>query len=237
VEELKQLQKELVVNKRLEVTVWSLDNDELEFTFHSTILAVDGHHFFISPPPQAQADINRHMEQGLVVGVVLDSYPNPLIFYPIVHMHDDSYPGYWLRIPQNCQIEVVQRRRHVRIPMNLPIEVEYKVREDHWLSVNATTEDVSGGGLRFTCSRAFPKEQALLIHIVFVDDSPLPSKQQEEPSPPLKLPAKVVFSVENRSPKRPAEVYSIACQFADLTEQQEMIIMRECFKRELRLKR
>lgn len=224
---LKELQKAMSVNQRLEVTVWDPANDRIEFNFHSYIMDLEGGYFMIAPPGSNLQKITPLLEPGLLVGIVLDSNPAPYIFYPTVHGKQDSpKPGYWLKLTETTQVEMVQRRRHVRIPMQVPIKVEIILGANHAVAVDAMTEDVSGGGMRFTCPRQFLKDQSVEIQVQFNTEQPL-----------MRLKAKVVFSAENRLRRRRDDLYMAACQFYDIEPAHETILVRECFRRELGLKR
>jgi c-di-GMP-binding flagellar brake protein YcgR len=223
---LNELRKSLGVNQKVQVTVWDPTDESVEYTFISQILDVEDMFFLVSPPDKQTVQILPLLQKGIVVGIVLETFPNPFIFYPVVHSRKDTNPqGYWLRILENTEIEVVQRRRHVRIPMILPLEVEYHVG-DRRIPIAARTEDVSGGGMRFTAPRSFYKGQDLVLHVQLNPQLPL-----------MHLKARVVFSAENRFRKRPEDVYATACQFYDLDDALEMMIVRECFRRELAMKR
>ncbi len=222
---LSDLQKALVLNQKVQVTVWDPNNDSVEYSFQSFVMEAGGTLFQLAPPTTQAATILPLLQPGIVTGAVVETYPNPYIFYPIIHSAPlSAQSGFWLKIPENPQVEVMQRRRHVRIPMVIPFNLEYSI-SGRSMAMQARTEDVSGGGMRFTSIRQFPKGQDLLILLAFN-----PSE------PPLKLKAKVVFSVQNRLKKQPDDLYSTACQFADLTDAEEMILVRECFKRELGIK-
>jgi hypothetical protein len=218
-----ELQKALVLNQRVELTVWDPDNDSVEHSFQGFVMKACGSQFQLTLPPVAQAAaILPLLQPGLVTGAVVEAYPSPYIFYPIIHSSPQSpESGFWLKIPENPQIELLQNRRHVRIPMIIPFNLEYAV-SGRSMAMQARTEDVSGGGMRFTSIRQFPQGQDLLISL-----SINPS------APTLRLKARVVFSVENRLKKQPDDLYSTACQFVDLTDAEEMLLVRECFKREL----
>ncbi len=223
---LKELQAALTVNRKLQVTVWDPGDETVEYTFPSFVMSSGGLLFQMAPPTVHPTKILPLLQKDAVVGIVVETYPNPYIFYPVIQsLPPDAGGGYWLRIPEDSQIEVIQRRKHVRIPMVIPIEVEYVLGTDKVLTLPARTEDVSGGGLRFTALKLFAQEQDLTIHIQFSPSSPR-----------MRLKATVVFSTQNRIHRQPDDLYATACQFYDLDDTQEMLIVRECFRRELKLK-
>lgn len=221
---LAEFQKALIVNQKIQVTVWDPQNDKLEFHYDSFIMDIEAPFMKVAPPPTNQAqEIEARMTPGVVAGVILEAYPAPFVFYPIIHAKQETPPiGFWLKIPDNPEIEVMQRRRHVRIPMIIPVKAEFIVA-GKWCSVEGHTEDMSGGGLRFTSARQFYKEQEVLVHL-----------RLEEEKEVLKLKSTVVFTGENRVRRRPDDLYATAVQFVDIDAKQEMLIMRECFRRELK---
>jgi hypothetical protein len=224
---LDELQKVLAKNQKIQVTVWDPDDDTMEYTFPSFVMNRVGALFMVAAPTVHPQKIIPLLQKDVTVGAVLETYPNPFIFYPVVHsLPEDGKSGYWLRIPENTPVEVIQRRKHVRIPMVVPLEVEYQLAGlPDKLKIAARTEDVSGGGLRFNSVTLFPVGQEVMLHI------------QLNPSiPMLHLKAKVVVSMQNRLRKQADDMYTTACQFIELDDAREMVIVRECFRRELKLK-
>lgn len=221
---LNELQKALVQDQKIQVTVWDPENEGVEYSFPSFVMSKVGLLFMIAPPTTQQQKILPLLQPGITVGGVLETYPNPFIFYPLVHaLPEKDQKGYWLKIPENAQVEVIQRRKHVRIPMIIPFEVEYQVLgRGTPLKIPARTEDVSGGGLKFTSATLFPVGKELLLHIQFNPGLPI-----------LHLKAKVVMSTQNRLKRQADDLYTTACQFLEMDDAREMIIVRECFRREL----
>ncbi|MCE3236921.1 MAG: hypothetical protein K0Q50_3113 [Vampirovibrio sp.] len=223
---LSQLQAALAIKCKVQVTVWNPADESVEYTFPSYIMATDELAFMVAPPTIQQNQIVPLLTQNMVVGVVLETYPNPFIFYPVIHsLPTDIQGGYWLKIPPDSQVELIQQRKHVRIPMVLPIEVDYTLGDKN-IRMQARTEDVSGGGLRFTSITQFRSGQELLLHVQFAPSQPI-----------MHLKTRVVFSAQNRVKRQPDDLYATACQFTDMDNKQEMLIVRECFRRELGLKR
>ena len=223
---LHDLQKALKSELRAQVTVWDPDDESKEYTFNSHILEVSGLLLQIAGPAEDMEHIAPLLRKGYVVGIVLESYPLPFIFYPII-MEDfqAGSPGVQVHIPPDGDIEVLQQRTHVRIAMVMDIEVEFNSLDSAQVQA-ARTENMSGGGLRFSSSRLFSAEERLTIHI-----------QLDEDEPRMHLPVQVIFSRENRIRKHPDDIYTTACKFIDLDSAEEMKIVRECFRRELRLKK
>lgn len=220
---LAEFEKALVVNQKLQITVWDPADERKEFHYHSYVMDIDKPFIKLAPPTKQVEEITKCLQVGIVAGVVLEAYPTPFIFYPIMHSKQEPpQPGFWFKIPENAQIETMQRRRHVRIPMVVPITVDYAIG-DKTVSMPARTEDVSGGGLRFTSPRLFNKEQEILVHL-----------RIESEHQTVHVKGKVVFSAENRVRKQPDDLYATACEFFDLDERQEVLLIRECFRREVK---
>jgi c-di-GMP-binding flagellar brake protein YcgR len=218
-------QKALVISQKVQVTVWDLEDDTIEYSFTSHITEVGGNLLALAPPSKQAELIFPLLRQGVVVGVMIEAEPSPCIFYPLVASKPASQQSdFWLKIPEDPKVELIQRRRHVRIPMVIPFELEYLLL-GRPISLPAKTEDLSGGGMRFICTRSFLLGQQLNIKL------PLPLVGQV-----LQLKAKVVFSAQKFQKKEAEELHVVACQFQDLDDVQEMSLVRECFRRELGLK-
>lgn len=218
-----ELQKALSVNQKVKITVWHPQDDNIEYTYTSVIQELAGHLLLVTPPTtEDAAEILPLMALGVTVGAVIETYPNPFIFYPTIQSAPSvAEEGFWLKIPEEPRVSVIQRRKHVRIPMVIPFSFEYLVAE-RWIPMTARTEDVSGGGMRFTSLRLFLMGQELSVHL------PMGPSQSM-----LHLKAKVVYSAQNRIKKQPEDIYVTSCQFLDLDDVQEMALVRECFRREL----
>lgn len=221
---LADLQKALTVDQRVQITVWDSQDDSVEHTFSSYVMEAGGNVLRVASPSSPTHPAIPLLQRNVVVGVLVEVSPNPYIFYPVIHSEPSPQGGFWLKIPDNPAIEIIQRRRHVRIPMLIPFELEY-LDGGQWVKLSARTEDMSGGGARFTASRLFLKGQDLLLVL------PLDATQ-----PPLRLKAKVIFSAENRVKKQSDDLYVTACEFQELDAAGEMMLVRECFRRELGLK-
>ncbi|WP_373531895.1 flagellar brake protein [Vampirovibrio sp.] len=218
-------QDALVTGQKVQVTIWDAEDDSIEYTFSSQIDQMGKTMLSLAAPSSGVASIYPLLQPGVVVGVMLEINPTPCIFYPVIASKPTAEGGiFWLKIPENPQIEFVQRRKHVRIPMVIPFVLEY-MQADKPISMSARTDDLSGGGMRFTGMRLFPPAQQLRIKL------PLAGGPQV-----LQLKARVVYSVQNSRKKHPEDLYIVACQFQDLEDAQEMALVRECFRHELKLK-
>jgi len=222
---LEDLKKAIKAELRVQVTVWDPTDETVEHTFNSVIVEHAGSMLRVASPAQDARIILPLMKKGFVVGVVMETYPAPYIFYPIIH-DDPKNPadGVWLMIPSNTEVEVFQRRRHVRIPMDVPFELEFPSGLST-TTLTARTLDVSGGGMMFTSPRSFPKEEEILVILQFGPEQPR-----------MLLKGKVVLCRENQTRKTDSDQYATALQFLGLEAAQEMLLVRECFRCELRRK-
>ncbi len=220
------IKKHLLAGTNVELTVWDPERDDIEHTFHSFVEEVTELKFKIAGPPLAKADeIMPLMLNKSTVGIMLQSEPNPYIFYPVVHSHEvKKTSSYWLRIPENTVIQEYKTRSHVRVAARIPLEIAFQLG-NKTLFVQGVTENISGGGLRFTAPRVFLKNQNIRMNIKLNDVTPM-----------IRVNAKVIASGENRQRMTTQDVYFAACQFVDLERQHETEIMRECFRREVQKK-
>lgn len=220
-----ELRNTLKIHQKLKVTVWHPSDDTVEYTFSSVILDFQSSKILIAGP--AETEVTALMQPETLIGIVVnDKTPHPVIFYPMVERPVTKHQGkplagYWIRLPENCQVEVVQRRQYVRVPMTIPIQVT----EPNKRPLAASTLDISGSGLRFQSVGKYTPGTTLELQIQF-------SEQQ----PPLQLKAKVVSSQENPNRWQSQLHYVTACHFEGLDEQAEQQLVRECFRRELGLK-
>lgn len=226
---LQELRQALSVQQKIQITVWDPERENVEYTFESFIKDIGGLMVLIAAPATQPDKIAPLLQKDRIVGAVLETYPLPLIFYPVILGPAEQTPekGYWLKIPEDGTVEILQRRRHVRVPIVLPLEVNYRLGSpEKALSLSARTEDLSGGGLRFTAMRSFLKGQMLSLHLKLSPNLPA-----------IDLKAEVVTSISNRIRKQPDDLYATACRFVDLEDAQEMLLVRECFRRELEMRR
>jgi len=210
-----------VLNKhqRLQVSVWDPKDDAFEFHYNSFLIEARPPRLKVALPIEPAGHILPLLQPGLMIGIFLESYPTPYIFYPLIHDKPDD-EGFWLNIPDDVKAEGFHIREHVRVRMFLPVEITYNLSPPQVLQ--GTTEDMSGGGLRFTTSRQFVLNEEISLRFRFHDDTPL-----------LTVQAKVVHSSENRVRRSPRDLYATSCKFINLKEQEESLIMRECFRQEL----
>jgi c-di-GMP-binding flagellar brake protein YcgR len=220
-----ELQKALKAEQSLLITVWDPKNEKTEYTFPSYVITVEGFRVQIAGPAPQAVKLAPLLQPNTIIGIVLEINPAPFIFYPTIESVE-SDGSCWMTLSKDSQVEKFQNRNHVRIAMITPFQFEYQSEEGKWLPMSARTVDLSGGGVKFTCPQAFEKGTILKIFLKFGPDTPM-----------LILKGKVVFSAENRFCQKPEDFYTTGCQFFDLNESQETLLMKECFRRELHLKR
>lgn len=213
---LDELCNALRINQKVQITVWDPQDNAIEHQFPSYIMDVETRRFLIAPPARDTEGILSLMQPGYLAGVVLELPNNPYILYPSVYRHQIRPEGIWFQLSSDTVIETVYRRRHVRIPMRLPLRIQHL--DD---SSTAITEDISGGGIRFSTDKAYPLGVTLSLQLRFSPQGPL-----------LELEARVL-QVERSTKLAPDELYSVACEFHNLSNAHESIIMRECFRKEL----
>jgi c-di-GMP-binding flagellar brake protein YcgR len=208
-------------NQELELTVWD-EEDEDGLTYTAKIKQTKANHILVDMP-LSQPVLMRRMVVGVLVGAVASLYQDVVIFYPVIHERQDTGEiGFWLRLPE--QYEVVQRRRHVRVPMEIPFQVDCYVgvsRQSH----DALTLNLSGGGVRFSCARQFVTGELIKLRL-----------QLNGNTPAMTLSGEVVFSQVNGNRKGSHFEYVTAVQFKGLTHQQEAALVGECFRREIRMR-
>lgn len=235
----------LNVRQKLEITVWRETDDE-GFSFPSYIKDVQAHRLLVDPPGPADAALVPLLRPGYLVGVaLLAPDQNPVLFYPRIQSHQTTgLIGYWLEYTAETQLEVIQRRQHARVPITLPISGQALGEDEQWTAFEGLSLNLSGGGLRFVSPCLFELHQEVQLSFRFSDEvksSSILSARQTEVSPLLRVKGRVVFSQLNVSPIGGAgEVtrrYLTAVQFTHLSEEQEVQIVRECFRRELKARR
>lgn len=223
---LNRLQSYLKPSQPLQLTVWDSVDDSVEYVFYGTIKESTGFLVRIAFdegvfPPQAISQL----KPGDILGALLEVNPTPFLFYP--KLHSLNQPGrrveIWLRLTPETNIELMQNRAHVRVTMRMPCLVGTQAEG----AIHpAYTVDLSGGGIRFTSQALYAPEQILAVRLNF------------SPEMTMAVKAKVISSENNPLVKvRPEEVYTVRCCFVELDPGQEPLIVKECFRHELMLRK
>lgn len=228
-------------NRKIEVTIWESDDDE-GVSFSSSILDFRNNRIFIDQPRGQDVTIASKIKMGYLVGVVLPTENNLVMFYPLVASDPlQSNTGIILSISPETQFEVIQRRRYIRVPCTLPLKLELLQDGKVVHQMNARTVNISAGGMKISSAILFENEQTLWVYLRLSDLRAYESTPQEREASGedsmLKLAAKVVFSQNIQYPKNAEDKYMAGLCFTNLSENQEAMLMRECFRRELTLKR
>lgn len=233
------------IGQKLEITVWDPEiEDENGYIFSSSVLDFRQNRLFVENPKGEEAFIKGKMEPGMIVGVVLPTDANLLMFYPQVGTSPlDNHFGTILNLPPDMQIETIQRRKLIRVPFTVPVGVEILHNGDVVHKIDAATVNISGGGMRIACMFSLEEELRVVIYLKIgdlrgKDAPPLEVGLQYTDKSVLKLHGKVVFAQENTGSTVPRnEKYVAGIYFDQLSELQQTLLMRECFRRELTLKR
>lgn len=160
--------------------------------------------------------------------MVADSPQGRAILYPALHRYQEGrLQGYWLKISNETQREIIQRRRHARVATMIPIQAELLDSQTHLpksAAIRGKTHDLSGGGVRFASPQPFGKGYELRLRLALQSGD-------------ITLIGRVVYQAVN--PNRFAtsdDRYITAVEFLELTPTQERLLVNECFRRELESK-
>lgn len=205
----------------LEITTWKDNQDDLGMTFEGRIAKVEGERFFVVPTPNVFVSVHALVNPPVLVGLMFHVQSDLYILYPTLERFEvtEEAKGLWLHIPKTIKMEMSKRRAFIRVKAELDITIMP-------MMIQTKTIDLSGGGVQFACGRSMPVDQVLYLEIQF--------RKDEEP---LKFMANVVLSRDNALKTGPNDHYAVSCQFMNLTEHQQAMLVAECFKIELGQKR
>jgi c-di-GMP-binding flagellar brake protein YcgR len=231
------------VGLSIEVTVWDPDSDdENGVIFTSKVLDFREGRLFIDKPRGEEAVILKMMTPGMLVGVVMPTDSNLLMFYPVIASSEEtSQFGVILKCTEEMQTELIQRRKLIRVPFSVPVEVDLLANGEVVHKIEALTENISGGGMRLLSPFQLEENMRLVVYLKLgdlrgKDAPPLESGANYSDRSVFKLQAKVVFAQERQGETK-KEKYAIGVQFDQLSELQQTLLVKECFRRELTLKR
>lgn len=212
-------------NRPLEMTVWSDESDEEGQTFQSKIDDVGNGRFFLRPPMTLFENLKLILTHGMLVGVTMNTDKGPIIFYPKMAVCQAEPAGFWFAAPPDTQAELVFRREFIRVDFERTLKIDVPGNQNNrWDSLTVKAEDLSGGGMKFFCSRLLPKNLRFYIYLQLTDDTP-----------PLKMDARIVASSEvtPESEAPPNLKFTSACQFMDISEAHQTAVVGECFRLQL----
>jgi PilZ domain len=218
----------------VEVTVWDPSDDNIELHFMASVKMVLGDRFRLT---WAGALIPKGLnasclQPSLKIGVLLDDSEPLILIYPKVLMAPlpnqwttETSVGFkldfWVSLDNQTEIETIQRRKFVRIPVDVPVEVldpkSSPEHVNHGRSVN-----MSAGGLRFFSNEEFPPETIVSLNIFLIPHQP-----------PLTVKVRVVLCMEESMVLQKERNFKISGQFIELQPKYEAMIMKECFRIEL----
>jgi hypothetical protein len=230
--------------QKIEVTVWDSEEDDSDgYSFPSLIRDYREGRLFIENPRGDDAPLFDKLKPGYLVGVVAATEASLLMFYPRVSSTSNrgSY-GTILSLDSDTQYEIIQRRKLIRVPFTVPVQVDILRNGEVLHRVEAKTVNISGGGLRIASPFHFDVGQLLLVFLKLGDLRGAAPGTGADPDgysdrAILKLSARVVFSQQNNNPLGSADKFFAGVCFDNLSEAQQTILMRECFRRELSLRR
>ncbi|MBY0403629.1 MAG: PilZ domain-containing protein [Cyanobacteria bacterium] len=239
---------------KIQVTVWESDEDEGS-SFNSYILDYDTHRVYIDHPRGSEYELLRKIKPGYLVGVVMPTDANLVMFYPeVLTKATSNDTDITLGISAKTQLEVIQRRRYNRVEVHAPIELEI-LNEDVQL-VHSTLGfmlNLSGGGMRFASNFSFEEGQKISVAFrlsdlkakdkAFVASKIKPGMVVDTP---WKFQGEVIFN-QNSKDDLFTEIpgadfirkypYVSGIQFLNLSENHQALLVRECYRIELTQKR
>lgn len=229
----------LVISHKLELTAWTKkgggDDDPGE-TFSSYIKDADPDdptQIFVDLPEPRQAPVVDDLVSGMVIGFSIKHETNgQLIAYArIGPITQTGMRGMWLKVLDDYEATVFQRRAHVRVPVSCPVSVVLApsteaagLAEKKLKSVDCRLDNLSAGGARFASPIKLDKNRTL--HLVFTLEGER-----------LSLECLVVRSQEMLGRFATLqEQFLISVFFNNLTPAQERQLVQVCFKQELKRK-
>ncbi len=253
----------------IEVTLWDPDlDDDAGESFQASIKDYREGRIYLDVPQPLEQRLGPHLLSGMKVGAVYTNSSQQIIFYPrIFSARPYGRMGYLLEITDATDYEIIQRRKHARIPAMIQVRVdlfepgllEALVEESEAgnepasekrppmepiKTFMARTVNLSGGGLRLMLPEPLEMETWMQVTIrvtdLLIGRDPRArltgGKSATEGRGEIRLKAKVVFFQENTKAAATHDAYACGVQFMGLTQHEESVIVRECFRRELALK-
>jgi len=223
----------LGVHDKIALTIWDANDDNEDgMTYDTEILALDRNEqrILVGLPPTAK-DADRALisilESGLIVGMVVNKGPVQVLCYPVVDHFlqgaDSRLKGIWCRLPEPSAYELHNRRRHIRVPMTLPVMVDW-YKEGLPKQMGAYSLDVSGQGIAFNAKRGFEPGQRLQLTFQF-------RRNIEK----MCLDFQVISSIKRPHPTQKDHPFFTGGSFINLSEGQEKLLVAECFRKQTRV--
>lgn len=143
-------------------------------------------------------------------------------------VEQDRLPMYIFKHPREVEIERIQLREFVRVPVMLEVQfAPPPVNNESPAYKKATTVDMSGGGMKIAVKEPIEKGTMVLLHFTLHVKS---KKKQQE----FKLLAQ---AVRCQLADEEAKVYHVGFKYLDIRPAQQDLIMAFIFERMVEIKR
>src|SRR6478609_733715 len=233
-ESLESVRSRLKNAPSVQVTVWDSNDDSIELHFMASVKMVLADRFRLhwSGTLIPKGLKESYIQPGIKIGVLLDESEPLVLLYPKVLMAPlanqwttETNLGYkldfWVTFDNQTEIETIQRRKFVRIPVDVPVEV-IAPKENPGSVNKGHTVNLSAGGIRFLSNEEFTPETVVSLNVFLLPHQP-----------PLDVKVKVVLCMEESLAVQKERCFKISGQFLELLPKHEAMIMKECFRIEL----
>ncbi|MCH1624768.1 flagellar brake protein [Ferdinandcohnia quinoae] len=136
-----------------------------------------------------------------------------------------SIPMIVISYPEDESLFRIQRRQYVRV--ETPVDVAIESIQNEFNPFVSITHDISAGGASLILPTKVDVEPGTVIKTLFV----LPSLSEDNQY--ITLNSKVIRKVEGKKGER----NKISTQFIDTTENEQQLLIRFCFERQLEMKK
>jgi c-di-GMP-binding flagellar brake protein YcgR len=206
------------VGDSLTVTVGSKEKSAEIHTFETQIKGIQEERLFIALPENLEF---FHEKMPITVRFMKGKGHLPSISTQVLTYAKAQTFGCWIEIPRAFVVDILQRRRHMRVPMRFTAKIQY-VEDGQSLTIPAEGVNLSGGGIRFTSLHRFQGHENLVVEF------------QPDPSiPAFTLQAEVVFSgvaVTRNS-------FVTALKFINLRQYEEDRLIGICFRTQMKMQK
>lgn len=127
------------------------------------------------------------------------------------------------------QLALVQRRRDIKVPVNISIVLSAKTSRGEVTNVLATIWNISAGGILFTCSHPF--NEGDVVEFTFPEDSGLPKVTLQAEI--LRIQDRSSLLQLTSSTANESELLGFGCYFVHLSAQTEAQIRNYVFRQDL----
>ncbi|MGZ5006757.1 MAG: flagellar brake protein [Methylobacter sp.] len=161
-------------------------------TLLTTITCIEGNHIFLDGFQNEQFNKDLLMQNTVVVSGNLDGIAVNFVLSELTGHHIDA--SFNLKAPLPQSIEWLQRReaRRVKIPINIPVKIQYKNQSEY---LNVTDISVTGlsyinqpenqqsiviGKVHTDCNIILPDKSELLACLEIVNNTTIPLKHNKQ---------------------------------------------------------